>query len=195
MIPTNLAGFLDLIRQYSDIAYSVAFSYAAFNLLLMTFFAGYAAHAGAFDVGTLIIVCGIGTFIGDTVRFFIGRHFGTRWLRSFPRIERSVATVARLAERHHIWMILFHRYPNGIRSVAAFAYGMSELNWSSFLMLNAVASGLWACAAVLAGYGFGRISETLMSDVSSTVGLVMLVVFLSLSVFLVRKLDRIVEKQ
>ena len=195
MIPTNLAGFLDLIRQYSDIAYSVAFSYAALNLLLMTLFAGYAAHAGAFDVGPLIIVCGVGTFIGDTVRFWIGRRFGTRWLRSFPRIERSVNTVARLAERHHVWMILFHRYPNGIRSVAGFGYGMSQLNWSTFLMLNAAASSLWACAAVMGGYAFGHISEKLMSDVSSTVGLVMLAVFLGLSIFLVRKLDRIVERQ
>ena len=195
MIPTNLAGFLDLIRQNSDIAYSVAFSYAALNLLLMTLFAGYAAHAGAFDVGHLIIVCGIGTFLGDTVRFWVGRRFGTRWLGSYPRIQRSVKTVARLAEHHHVWMILFHRYPHGIRSVAGFAYGMSSLNWTTFLILNAVASSLWACAAVLAGYAFGQVSEKLMSDASSTVGLVFLAVFLGLSIFLVRKLDRIVERQ
>ena len=194
MIPTTLAGFLDLIRQHSDIAYSVAFGYAAMNLLLMTLFAGYAAHAGAFDVGPLIITCGIGTFLGDTVRFWIGRRFGTRWLGSFPRIERSVKTAARLAERHHVWMILFHRYPHGIRSVAGFAYGMSRLNWSTFLMLNTVASILWSCAAVLGGYAFGHISEQLMSDTSSTVGLVMLAVFLGLSVYLVRKLDRVVDR-
>jgi len=90
-------------------------------------------------------------------------------------------------------MILFHRYPHGIRSVAAFAYGMSRLNWSTFLMLNTVASILWSCAAVLGGYAFGHISEQLMSDTSSTVGLVMLAVFLGLSVILVRKLDRVVE--
>ena len=194
MIPTSLAGFLDLIRQHSDIAYSVAFGYAAMNLLLMTLFAGYAAYAGAFDVGTLIVTCGIGTFLGDTVRFWIGRRFGTRWLGSFPRIERSIKTAALLAERHHVWMILFHRYPHGIRSVAAVAYGMSQLNWSTFLILNAVASCLWACVAVSAGYAFGHVSEQLMHDTSSTVGLVMLAVFLGLSVFLVRKLERAVEK-
>src|SRR5258705_10102351 len=119
MIPTSLAEFLDLIRQHSDLAYSVAFSYAALNLLLMTLFAGYAAHAGAFDVGPLIIVCGVGTFIGDTVRFWIGRRFGTRWLSSFPRIERSVKTAPRLAKRHHFLMSLCPRYPTGIRSMAS----------------------------------------------------------------------------
>jgi hypothetical protein len=46
----------------------------------------------------------------------------------------------------------------------------------------------------LGGYAFGRVSEQLMTDTSSTVGLIMLAVFLGLSVFLVRKLDRVVEK-
>ncbi len=38
-------------------------------------------------------------------------------------------------------MILFHRYPHGIRGVAAFAYGLSRLPWSTFLALNFVAAG------------------------------------------------------
>lgn len=194
MIPTDLASFLDLIRQNGDIAYSIMFGYAAANLLLLTMFSGYAAHAGALDAGTLVLVCWVGTFTGDTVRFWVGRRFGTRWLGSFPRLERAVQTAARLADRHYVWMILFHRYPHGIRSVAGFAYGMSQLPWSTFLAFNMVASGLWACAAVSAGYAFGHISEKLMSDASSTFGLVMLVAFLGLSLILVRKLERVVER-
>ena len=49
---------------------------------------------------------------------------------------------------HHVWMILFHRYPHGIRGVAGFAYGMSQLRWSTFLVLNFAAAGLWSCAIV-----------------------------------------------
>jgi membrane protein DedA with SNARE-associated domain len=195
MIPTSLAAFLDLIRQHSDIAYTIAFGYASANLLLMTLFAGYAAYAGVFDVGTLIVICTIGTFLGDAARFAIGRWLGTGWLASFPRLDRAARTVARLAERHHVWMILLHRYPNWIRTAAGFAYGMSQVRWSVFLALNAVASVLWACATVSAGYAFGHISESLVSDASSIVGLVMLAMFLGLSVILVRKLDRIVERQ
>ena len=74
----------------------------------------------------------------------------------FPRLERAVQVAARLADRHYVWMILFHRYPHGIRGVAGFAYGMSRLPWSTFLVLNFVAAGLWACAVVSAGYAFGR---------------------------------------
>ena len=128
------------------------FAYAASHSLLLALFAGYAAHSGALGFGTLIVVCWFGSFTGDVIRFWIGRRFGTRWLGPFPRLERAVQTAAQLANRHYVWMILFHRYPHGIRGVAGFAYGMSQLPWSTFLVLNFVAAGLWSCAIVSAGY-------------------------------------------
>ena len=91
-------------------------------------------------------------------------------------------------------MILFHRYPHGMRGVAGFAYGMSRLPWPTFLVLNFIAAGMWACAVVSAGYAFGRLSEKAMNDASSGVGVVMLVVFLGLSWMLSRKLERAVER-
>src|SRR5262245_14152971 len=148
MFPTDLGSFLELIRQHGDAAYSLMFGYAASHSLLLALFAGYAAHAGALSLGTLIVVCWLGSFVGDVVRFWIGRRFGTRWLGSFPRLERAVQTASRLADRHYVWMILFHRYPHGIRGVAGFAYGMSQVPWSIFLALNFCAAGLWAVAAV-----------------------------------------------
>ena len=105
-----------------------------------------------------------------------------------------VKIVARLADRHFVWMILFHRYPNGIRSVGAFAYGLSSLPWSTFLVLNFVAAGLWACMVVSVGYAFGQLSEKVMSDASQGVGLVMLALFLGLSWFLSKKLERVAER-
>lgn len=194
LFPTDLASFVDLIRQHGDAAYSFMFAYASAHSLLLTLFAGYAVHSGALDFSKLIMVCWAGTFTGDVIRFAIGRRFGTRWLGSFPKLERFVQTAARLADRHYGWMILFHRYPNGIRSVAGFAYGMSRLPWSTFLAFNFVAAGLWSCAIVSAGYAFGQVSEKVLSDASSGLAFALLVVFLGLSWFLSKKLERAVER-
>jgi len=192
--PTDLTSFLDLIRQHGDAAYSFIFAFAASHQLLLTLFAGYAAHAGALGFGTLIAICWLGSFIGDVIRFWIGRRFGTRWLGSFPRLQRAVQVAAQLADRHHVWMILLHRYPNGIRGVAGFAYGMSPLSWPRFLALSFVAAGLWACAVVSAGYAFGRLSEKVMSDASSGLGLALLLAFLGLTWFLSKRLERVIER-
>ena len=192
--PTDLTSFLDLIRQHGDAAYSLMFAYAASHALLFALFGGYAAYSGALSFGTLVAVCWLGSFTGDVIRFWIGRRFGMRWLAPFPRLGRAVQTATQLANRHHVWMILLHRYPHGIRGVAGFAYGMSRLPWSTFLVLNFAAAGLWSCAIVSAGYAFGQASEKAMGDASSGLGVAMLFAFLGLSWILSKKLERMVER-
>jgi membrane protein DedA with SNARE-associated domain len=194
LFPTDLASFLEIIRQNGDAAYSLMFAYATSHSLLLALFAGYAAYSGALKLGTLIAVCWFGSFAGDAVRFWIGRRYGARLLKKYPWLERNVRTAIKLADRHYLLMILFHRYPHGIRGIAAFAYGMSNLPWSTFLALNFVAAGLWSGAVVMAGYGFGQVSEKPMNDASSALGVVTLVAFLGLSWFLSKKLEQVAER-
>jgi membrane protein DedA with SNARE-associated domain len=194
VFPTDLASFLEIIRQNGEAAYSLMFGYAAAHSLLLALFGGYAAASGALNLGALIAVCWGGSFTGDVIRFWVGRRYGTRLFRSFPRLERAVQTVSRLTSRHYAWMILVHRFPHGVRGVAGFAYGMSELPWPTFLALNFVGAGLWSCAIVSAGYAFGQVSEKFMNDASSGLGLAMLILFLGASWILSKKLERFAER-
>ena len=194
LYPTDLASFLELLRQHGDAAYGLMFAFAASHSLLLTLFAGYASSFGALSIGTLVAVVWVGSFAGDAVRFWIGRRFGNRWLAPFPRLFRTSQIVVRLADRYYVWMILFHRYPHGIRGVAGFAYGMSRLPWSTFLAFNFVAAGLWSGVILSAGHALGQISEKLMNDASSGLGAALLIVFLLLSWILSRKLEHIVER-
>lgn len=192
--PTDLASFLELLRLHGVEAYGFIFAFATSHSLLLTLFAGYASSSGALHLGSLVAVVWAGSFLGDAIRFWIGRSFGNSWLSHFPRLYRTSQIVVRLVDRHYVWLILFHRYPHGIRGVAGFAYGMSGLPWLTFMAFNFVAAGLWAGAVLSAGHAFGQISEKLMSDAFSGLGIVMLVVFLGLSWFLSWKLERVAEK-
>lgn len=194
IFPTDLASFLELLRQHGDQAYGLIFAFAASHSLLLTLFAGYASSSGALDLGTLIAVVWAGSFLGDAIRFWIGRYFGNQWLSPFPRLLRTSQIVVRLVDHYYVWLILFHRYPHGIRGVASFTYGMSRLPWTTFMVFNFVAAGLWSGAILSAGYAFGQISEKLMSDAFSGLGLLMLIVFLVLSWILSRKLERVAEQ-
>lgn len=194
MFEGDLASFLDFIRQHGDAVYAFLTVYSMANSLLLALFAGYAAQAGALGYEQALAACWAGTFTGDVLRFWVGRRFGTRWLRGIPRLQRAVETAARVADRHHAWMILIHRYPRIIRNVAGFAYGASGLAWPRFLVLNFIAAGLWAGIAVSAGYGFGFVSEKTMTDALSAFGIAMLVAFLALGWFLTRRLERVMER-
>ena len=194
LFPTDLAEFLDLIRRNGDVVYGLMLGWSSVHALLIALFAGYAAGAGALSLGTLIPICWFGSFAGDAIRFWLGRRYGARLFGAFPRLERLVWTAARLTETYSVWLILFHRYPYVIRGAAAFAYGMSELSWPRFLVLNFVAAGLWAVGLVSLGYAFGQVSEKVMSDASSGLGLTMLVLFLVVAWLLSRKLQRMVVR-
>ena len=188
MFDGDLASFLDFIRRHGDAVYAFLTVYSMANSLLLALFAGYAAQAGALGFEQALAACWVGTFAGDIVRFWVGRRFGTRWLRGIPRLQRAVEAAARVADRHHAWMILI------IRNVAGFAYGASTLGWPRFLLLNFVAAGLWAGIAVSTGYGFGFVSEKTMTDALSVFGIAMLVAFLALGWFLTRRLERVMER-
>lgn len=194
IFPTDLASFFELLRLHGDEAYGLIFAFAASHSMLLTLFAGYASSSGSLDLGTLVAVVWAGSFLGDTIRFGIGRFFGTQWLSPFPRLQRSSQIVVRLVDRYYVWLILFHRYPHGIRGVAGFAYGMSRLSWPTFLAFNFVAAGLWSGVVLSAGHAFGQVSEKLLNDAFSGIGMVMLIVFLTLSWVLSKKLERMAEQ-
>jgi membrane protein DedA with SNARE-associated domain len=194
IFPTDLASFFELLRLHGDEAYGLIFAFAASHSMLLTLFAGYASSSGSLDLGILVAVVWAGSFLGDTIRFGIGRFFGTQWLSPFPRLQRSSQIVVRLVDRYYVWLILFHRYPHGIRGVAGFAYGMSRLSWPTFLAFNFVAAGLWSGVVLSAGHAFGQISEKLLNDAFSGIGMVMLIVFLALSWVLSKKLERVAEQ-
>jgi membrane protein DedA with SNARE-associated domain len=195
IFPTDLASFLEMLRLHGNEAYGLIFAFASSHSLLLTLFAGYASSSGALDLVTLIGVIWAGSFMGDAFRFWIGRRFGNQWLSPFPRLHRTSEIVVRLVDRYYVWLILFHRYPHGIRGVAGFAYGMSRLSWPTFMAFNFVAAGLWSGAIISAGHAFGQVSEKLMSDAFSGLGAVMLVVFLVLSWVLSKKLERVAEQR
>ncbi len=195
LFPTDLASFLLIIRENEDFVYTLMFTWASSQSLLLALFAGYVAHSGALNVGALIAVFWAGSFLSDVIRFWAGRRYGGRLFRRFPRLERMVLLAARMSEKQYIWMILLHRYPHGIRGIAAFAYGMSKLSWGKFLLLNFIAAGIWAGLTVSIGYAFGGLAEKVVSDASSSLGMVMLVAFLGLSWILGKRFEALAGQE
>jgi hypothetical protein len=181
------------MRQNGNAAYSLLFAYAASHSLLLALFAGYAAHSGALGFSSLVLVCWSGSFAA------MWSGSGSGGVLASAGSDASMARTCPPGNGPSDQSSFClddpdHRYPHGIRGVAGFAYGMSQLPWSTFLALNFVAAGLWSCTVVSIGYAFGQASEKLMSDASSGLGLVMLVAFLGLSWALSKKLESIVGR-
>jgi len=186
----DLAQLTELIRQHGETVYAFMFAYAASHALLVSLFAGYAAQLGLLDLTKTIAYCWVGSFVGDVFRFWLARRYGEGVLAKFPRLARHSGTVKRMVERHALWLPLVHRYPYGIRGFAAFAYGMSNMSWGLFLVLNFIGAGIWAVSTVAAGYAFAQVSDKVLGDAVSGLSVASLVLFLAISWLLSRKLEQ-----
>jgi membrane protein DedA with SNARE-associated domain len=193
-MPTDINQLLDMIREHGQLAYTFVFMWGMGNSLILVLLTGIAAHLGALEFGTLVMVCWFGAFAGDTIRFWVGRRFGSKWLSSFPRIERALQMTTRLVEHHHWWFAFVYRFPNGIRSLAGFAFGVSSVPTHIFLLLNFLSAGVWALVTVSLGYAFSHIAGKVVTDAASGLSMALLIGFLALFWVLGKRLDRALEK-
>ncbi|NTU77005.1 MAG: DedA family protein [Alphaproteobacteria bacterium] len=152
---------LELIRQHGDWFYLLTFVWTALEGETFVIFAALAAQHGLLNIGALFSAAWMGSFLGDQVFFFLGRRFGTRIIRRFPRLQPKLDKAFSLLEKYATVYILSYRFMYGIRNISGIAIGMSRLPWRRFALLNIIASFVWAFAFCGAGYLFGDVIEHL----------------------------------
>lgn len=144
-----------LIQNYGDWIYLIAFFWAALEGETFVIFAGLAAQRGYLNIFELIVAVGLGSLMGDQICFWLGRCYGARILHRYPKLEAGVNQAIIWLERHAVGFILSYRFMYGVRNVSSIAIGMSHLTWQRFAFWNAVAAFVWAVAFSNIGYAFG----------------------------------------
>lgn len=126
--------------------------------------AGLAAHRGYLSLQWVMAIAAFGGFLGDQLYFLLGRRFGARLLRRYPRLVPTVDRTTALLERHDTWLIIAMRFMYGLRTAGPLAVGMSRVGWLRFASLTLVGSLIWAPLFVGAGYVLGDVLERLLGD-------------------------------
>jgi membrane protein DedA with SNARE-associated domain len=180
-------GIEHWIAEYGAYFYPLTFAWTALEGETFVLFAGYAASRGMLNLPILIACAWLGSFAGDQFYFFLGRRYGTRVLRRFPKWQPGVDRALRLLERYDTGFILSFRFIYGVRNFSSFAMGMSPLRWTRFLMLNFIAAGLWAIMFAGGGYLFGEALSAVLGDAAEILGMVALAIFVIVVAYLVRR--------
>jgi membrane protein DedA with SNARE-associated domain len=119
--------------------------------------AALGAATGVVDPWMLMGAVWLGSYAGDQTWFTLGRKFGPRALRRFPRAEVGVARAARMLERYGTMFVLTFRFLYGIRNFASAACGIAGMCHKRFAVLNFIAAGIWAGSFVAAGWFLGAL--------------------------------------
>jgi membrane protein DedA with SNARE-associated domain len=181
-----------LIAEYGTYTYLIAFVWTFLEGETIVLFAGFAAAQGLLNPILLLVAAWLGSFAGDQVYFWIGRHFGIGIMNRFPRWRYGVESALRWLERYNTGFILSFRFIYGIRNLSSFAMGLSAIRWQRFLSLNFLAAGLWATSFIAVGYFLGHAFRAVLGHLVRSFSLVMLGAFVAfaVTVWLVHRLQR-----
>jgi len=171
-----------LIAEHGAFFYLIAFVWTFLEGETIVLFAGFAAAQGLLNPFLLLIAAWLGSFAGDQVYFWIGRHFGIAILNRFPRWRRGVESALSWLERYNTGFILSFRFIYGVRNFSSFAMGLSAVHWKRFLILNFIAAALWAASFVAVGYFLGHAFRAVLGHLVRSFSLFMLIAFIVITV-------------
>lgn len=175
-----------LIQDYGYVAVLIGTFLEGETILVL---GGLAAHLGYLELEWVILAAFAGSFFGDQLYFYIGRHWGPRIIAKRRSWQLNAEKVYRHLHRHQNLLILTFRFYYGLRNVTPFAIGASQVSRVRFLVLNVIGAVIWAVALAVLGYLFGEAGRLFLSDFQRN-GLYLLgaVVLLGVVIWLITQL-------
>lgn len=123
-------------------------------LLLM----GVLAGQGALDLGDLLVFAIAGAVLGDNINFWLGRHYGHRWLgqgRWFLKAE-YLSKAEGFFEHHGGKSVCLGRFVPSVKELMPFIAGMAQMERWPFFFWNLLGAIGWALQWILPGYIFSQ---------------------------------------
>lgn len=127
--------------------------------------AGFLAHRGYLNLYWVIAAAFAGSFAGDQLYFIIGRYRGNAYLEKRPQLRSRVDRFLGLLNRYKITVIISFRFLYGLRTVAPFALGLSDVSFREFFIMNLLSAAVWAVIFAVGGYMFGQALEIVLDDI------------------------------
>lgn len=181
---------LSIIRDYGLLSYIILFLYCALKSGSLPLFAGIAAHFDALNVILVALAAFSGGYLGDELRFYVGRKYGVEKLSSRPWYQRALKNAKLLLDQHGRTYIFLYRYPKGMRTIGSLPVAMTKMTWSEFTVLNSASAVTWTFALVGTGYVFGSALEHTIGDNWGLFSVSLLVVFLLMTYLAWRRVSK-----
>jgi membrane protein DedA with SNARE-associated domain len=150
-----------LLIQHGLIAVLIGSAFEGdFTLIL----AGVVAHLGIFEFWLAVAAGAVGSFVGDSAWYALGRLRGPRF-REGKLYERVGHRIERLAQRMGPWELVAARFVYGTKAASMVFWGLNGLSLPRFLLIDALGCALGALVFGSLGYLLSGSATALMGHV------------------------------
>lgn len=155
---------------------------------VLTVIMGGLSARGYFGFWTLTLLCTLGTFLGDSVSYELGRRRHDM-LDRWPRVSAHLKRAQDFFRAHPRSSIFLGRFFSWTRPIMPFVGGMSSMSRMHFYLADIATCFLWSFFHLGLGYLFGTAwSVALLWSTRALFALLIVVVLLALFVWLWRLL-------
>ncbi|EEM6767211.1 DedA family protein [Salmonella enterica subsp. enterica serovar Infantis] len=130
----------------------------------VTLLGGVAAHQGLLKFPLVAAAVALGGMMGDQLLYLLGRCYGGKILRRFPRYHTKILRAQKMIQRHPYLFVIGTRFMYGFRVVGPLLIGASRLPPKIFLPLNIVGALIWALLFTTLGYLGGEVIAPWLHD-------------------------------
>ncbi|ECA3147141.1 DedA family protein [Salmonella enterica subsp. enterica serovar Fulica] len=130
----------------------------------VTLLGGVAAHQGLLKFPLVAVAVALGGMMGDQLLYLLGRCYGGKILRRFPRYHTKIRRAQKMIQRHPYLFVIGTRFMYGFRVVGPLLIGASRLPPKIFLPLNIVGALIWALLFTTLGYLGGEVIAPWLHD-------------------------------
>lgn len=159
----------EIIIRYGVLSYAILFGiiFAETGFVFIPFLPGdsllFAAGAfsalGSFNLVFLLFSLFIAAFLGDTVNYWVGYHFGQKLINNskIPIKQEHIDKTQKFYDKHGGKTIFLARFMPIIRTFAPFVAGVGKMDYKKFVFYNLTGGFVWVFGFTLLGYFFGNI--------------------------------------
>jgi membrane protein DedA with SNARE-associated domain len=156
-------------------------------------FSGYLASKGHLNVGLTILVAFLGSIVGITVNYVVGRTLG---LATIKKYGHHVRLTPEKMEKVREWFDLFGKwilpvsyFIPGVRHLSPFVAGASKLRFKVFALFAYAGGFLWTLAFILMGYFLGHKPAQTGQPVHFLIFAGIVLLFIALYLYIQQEMD------
>ncbi|MBV9159886.1 MAG: DedA family protein [Candidatus Kaiserbacteria bacterium] len=155
MDATTIVGLVAILQRFK---YPILIPLAAIEGPILMMLCGLGAHLGYISFWPAYICLALGDLVGDAFWYWLGYHYGERFVGRFGSYfsitETHIDAVKRIFHRYRVYILLISKVTAGFGLALAtlFTAGMTRVPFPLFIALNAVGQLVWT--GILMGIGF-----------------------------------------
>ena len=186
--------FQEFIQEYG---YYAVFLFACIEGEIAVLTAGFLCQRGLMSLDLVILCAFLGTFMTEQCLFFVGRIYGTKILKKYPKAAKKSERIIEFLQKYDAAFIFGSRFIYGIRNFSPIAIGMANIHPIKFSTFNIPAAFVWSVVIAGAGYLFSDAFDAAEEhmQVVEILALVLLCVVLGIFLFKKRKKSKKRNKQ